>query len=758
MTANAGSGARAPTWLLTTADGAPLRVRHQAIAGKTQSFLHAGALSAADLAVLDAAAGRFDVASDADAALAFAFALAAPRQGHIGVELTRLPERLRGERIRSQTPDGLPLDLTDGWPGDLQRWQRTLSEHSEVGSPEADANKPFIFQRRLGTDTGGDGLLMTNRMWRQQRLLADALLALATSKPAWVPPADGLAADLDTIYGPENPDTSEARAAASAVARGCLTVITGGPGTGKTWGLKRVLTILLQAAQREGVELAIELAAPTGKAAVRMAEAMAEGVSMPGVSTLVVDRLAQLQPRTVHKLLGVLPHMPHAFAHGKRKRLAADLVVVDEASMIDLVMMRHLVEAIADGKRLILLGDRDQLASVDAGTVLADIVRGAMPRSQQATQAIGAAPQAFADRIVRLTRSHRFKQAASVACVAEGLQISSATTLDDAVALLCGEPATQPAWRDRLDQDPHESADRPARLVWLTATAPSDPPATDALPESVLRELAGPYLDAAVDNLRHGDVRAAGPARYDPQPGYAALLIEHLRANRSLASPALHRELLDALARYRVLTAHRRGPRGVQGLNQWFSQHIHAALAAASTGGRLRKQGAHWLGQPVMITRNSYDVGLRNGDVGLVVAAPAGFDGTLAVAFVAPKTDPSEPEHPRYLPLSRLPEHETALAMTVHKSQGSQFERVGLVLPAATGSPILTRELIYTGITRAQWRVMWAGDRQVLREAVGRDVTRASGLSELLWSISSPKTVITTGDSQRKREIEGHRR
>lgn len=728
-----------PSWLLRTPEGWPLRVHHPALAEDIAPFLEAGALAASDIAVLDAAAARFDLAADPAIALAFAFALAAPRQGHLGADLLSLPERVGGERIRTETAQGEPLDLTDRWPVSLEDWQQAVRQHPEVGSPQQPGDKPFIFQPRARADGRPGGLLMTHRMWRQQQRLAEALIGLTETAPDWTPAGEALPERLDAVYGPEDPGNREARAAAAAVVRGRLTVITGGPGTGKTWGIKRVLAILLQAAAQEGRALSIELAAPTGKAAVRMAEALAEEQRLQGVDAQTLERLVALQPRTLHKLMGVLPHRPHAFRHGKGLRLGADVVVVDEASMIDVVMMRHLVEAIAEGKRLILLGDRDQLASVDAGTVLADVVSGVFAAGGSAHR------PALARAIAHLTTSHRFKQAASVACVAEGLQLRDEAGLSDAVSLLCGEVPARARWQARLAADPHESAQRCARLTWLTPQPPTAVPdpgqkvrsrtIDERLPEEVLEALASPYLDARVDNLRHGP--AGG--EHGPQPGYVALLLDRIAAHRSLLDPAFHHQLLDALDRYRILTPHRRGPRGVAGLNQWLTRRIQDALLAASGGGdpsrgKLRKAGAHWVGRPIIVTQNSYEVGLRNGDVGLVVPRATGEGNSeIVVAFPSVATAGALRPPPRYIPLARLPQHESALAMTVHKSQGSQFERVALVLPAQAASPILTRELIYTGVTRAKWRVDWAGGREVLQQAVRRDVSRASGLDALLW-------------------------
>ena len=734
--------------------GRQVRVSQAALLTKTAPFLLAGVLQASDVAILDAAAERFQLADDPELALAFAFALAAPRQGHQGVELTQLRAWLGGGRYEVKDADGAPIDLLAALPRDLAAWQARVRRHPAVANATPRPTAPFVFQT---TETGGpdartEGMLMTCRMWREQRRLADVLIGMANSAVDWRPSAEELDRRLAEIYDQGDQD-DQARDAARRVAEGRLTVITGGPGTGKTFGIKRVLAILLESAKRAGKDLAIELAAPTGKAAVRMAEAMADAGGLADFSPNTRQTLQGLEPRTLHKLLGVLPHKPQGFRHGKGHRLGADIVVVDEASMIDLQMMRHLVEAIADGKRLVLLGDRDQLASVDAGTVLADLVSGVFVTT--ATDSFG-----LRGRIARLTRSFRFEQAASIACVADDLQSREPARVEAAVALMCGDSPENPAWRAKIDADPRDDVSRPQRIRSLTLLQPraekrpagKTPPEkiTDALSTSILHALLGPYIDPAVDNLQHSN----GQPHPEPQPGYVALLCDRMAAPSrsaagSLTDPVWHEALLDALARYRVLTAHRRGPRGVTGLNTWLATEIRNVLTIGRTGAdgapmtprALEKSGNHWLGQPVMVTRNSYEVNLRNGDIGLVVMhQPAQGPRALWCAFPDPRLKTETRPGVRYVSLARLPDHETALAMTVHKSQGSQFDRIALVLPAESGSPILTRELVYTGITRAKWRVDWVGDRAVLADALRRGVGRASGLGQLLWSEMATNT------------------
>ncbi len=750
----------------------PLRVRHGELAKRLAPFLADGAISAADLAVLDHASGRFDLTSDADMALGMAFALAATRRGHVGADLLALPDQIAADRQHWRAEEDIkPLP----WPTSLPAWQALFEKaandptNTVVGLPIPRPTQPFVFQA-TGVDRNKRkrGIVLTNRMWREQRRLADALRTLATVKSDKFFAVDPVKwrTRLDEVY-PSGPGAEQARKAAECVLQNRLSVITGGPGTGKTWGVKRVLAVLFEAARAAGKELVVELAAPTGKAAVRMGQAMQEREGNDTIADDIFAKLTALKPRTVHKLLGYLPHKPQGFRHGMAQRLAADVVVIDEASMVDVSMMRHLAEAIGDDSRLILLGDRDQLASVGAGTVLSDLVGGAFDGLSGPVDG----------RVIRLNHSFRFDAAARVACVADALQ-KRGDFLPAAVALLCEDESTEAHdadWDAKLRADPAERGRRrPRRIRWL------DRPRKDTaqmslisrdLNVNVLAEIANGYCGATVDNMRR---KKDAPGKLEqPSSGYVHLLAEELarrRKDAQLRDPAFHSCLLDALDSYRVLTAHRRGPRGVAGLNKWLTDDIQgrlrkadltrciaaarAQLDAASTDaarkeaqakidtarGKLIERGKHWLGQPIMVTRNDYDVGLRNGDVGLVVQRVGrGNRSELVVAFPVAHTGQGERPPPRYIPLERLPPHETALAMTVHKSQGSQFDAIALVLPERAGSPILTRELVYTAITRAKWCILWSGTRDVLQEAVKRDVDRVSGLGLLLWDRTWPQ-------------------
>jgi exodeoxyribonuclease V alpha subunit len=539
-------------------------------------------------------------------------------------------------------------------------------------------------------------------MYVEQQRVATALMARAACEVPEVARITDLDATLARLFpsgaGSDGPDGEAARAVRLAATQR-LALIVGGPGTGKTFSVTRLLAALM-----EGRTLSVALAAPTGKAAARMREAIREAIDataqpMLDVSDDVRARLQSLPATTLHRLVGVRPN--GTVRHTAANPIPAQLVIVDEVSMVDLTMMRRLLEAVHPDARLVLLGDRDQLASVEAGCVLADLVPPAgREASGLTTAAAHRAP--LAANTQTFTRSRRFESAPDIALIAACLQ-SYATQHPDiprddpaaahalAIEVFSGarhaSQETQPDWRiERL-----AAPDRSDRVAKPTAQQ--------------LTRLAAPYLE-----------------------GYAATLIAALGDGPQVDDPQWQRELLAVFDRYRVLAVHRRGPLGVQQLEQALAKRIRDAIDAGR-GDRAHRRSidlgeGHWVGRPVLITENAYDVGLMNGDVGIVLPLADG------AAAVFPHETPGEV---RRVALSRLPPHEGALAMTVHKSQGSQFDHVALVL-AGRDSPIQTRELVYTGVTRAKQRLSWLGDLDELRIALARQVRRECGLPELIAS------------------------
>ena len=662
---------------------------------RAQPFIDAGVLASADVHAIALTAPRFGE-DDVERMLGLAFAARAPRVSHPGVDLASVPRH-----IDVEDGDHLP------WPDDMAAWAARTLASPMVGGPDDDL-KPFVRQPRSSAPDAP--LLLTRRMFVEQRRVAAALMARAGREV----PESARIADLDAMLArlfptggqsTDGPDGEAARAVRLAATKR-LALIVGGPGTGKTFSVTRLLAALLDGDR----ELSVALAAPTGKAAARMREAIREATDTKAQPLLDVPdevraRLQALPATTLHRLVGMRPD--GSARHTVDNPIPAQLVIVDEVSMVDLTLMRRLLEAVHPEARLVLLGDRDQLASVEAGCVLADLVPSSGHRDGGTTgDAVAAAAGPLAGNTQTFTRSRRFESAPDIALIAACLQ-SYATrhpdlppddphaALERVLEVFAG---TRHASQETEPDLRIERLGRPARAGVLTRPT-----------ETQLAQLAGPYLG-----------------------GYAAMLAAALGDATPLEDPRWQRRLLAAFDRYRVLAVHRRGPLGVQQLEQALAQRVRAALEVGR-GERTGRRGidlgeGHWIGRPILITENAYDVGLMNGDVGIVLDLA---DGPAAVF---PHEDP---DSVRVVALSRLPPHEGALAMTVHKSQGSQFEHVALVL-AGRDSPIQTRELVYTGVTRAKQRLSWLGDIDELRTALARQVRRESGLPELIEAAFPP--------------------
>lgn len=460
--------------------------------------------------------------------------------------------------------------------------------------------------------------------------LAARLAARLGRRP---PPVDQALLEQDLARLFPDADSRDQRAAAATAARSWTSVVTGGPGTGKTTTVARLLTALdaQHAAAHadggaEGVRpLAVGLAAPTGKAAARLRASLVEASRATMLTERERERLASLRPVTLHRLLGPRPDHRTAFTHHRGQRLPYDVVVVDETSMVSLLMMERLVQAVADGCRLILVGDAEQLASVEAGAVLRDVIDGL----EDVTARLGEVP------VTRLRRGFRFSGAIG----------------DLAEAIVRGDVESALAV---LDAD-----DAAVRLV--------DPD----LREDVVLDVAGHQAHEVARAAARGDVPAAE----------------------------------EALSRHRLLCAHREGPVGVAHWNERLERRVRAFHDPARPW---------FVGRPVLMTRNDAGLGVNNGDVGVTVEV----DGRLVVAF----------ETGRRVAAARLASAQSAFAATVHRSQGSEFDHVTLLLPEAD-SPIATRELLYTAVTRARERLTLVGTREDVAAAIERRTARASGVA-----------------------------
>lgn len=617
---------------------------------------------------LEFAALMLELASEADSATRTALALAAALtgqhmlDGHVCVDLAQVAGTLV---LGTQAP------ALEDW---LVRLSATpvvakVDRHSTPGS----GARPLILE---------GSRLYLQRYWRYERELAQRLRARA-AMPLMDVDRAALIAGLDRWFGPlAEPCAAldRQRLAAALVVLRPLAVISGGPGTGKTSTIARILALLvdLHAPPTHPTRpLRIALVAPTGKAAARLQESIraAKASLAPlGLSAEMAARIPDAAS-TVHRLLQPLP-AGVSFRFNTSNRLPIDCLILDEASMVDLALMAKLLAALPDSARLILLGDHDQLASVEAGAVLASLCARQDGYSGELCAALhglvgplsgpsfasanGRERSPLGDSLVLLTHSYRFRASGGIGRLARHIVQGEA----DAALALCEDCA-----------DVKISALR-------TAAA---------------NETMGDFIATLLD-------------------GYRAYL-DALKRNTPID------ELFAALARFRVLCAHRYGAFGAETLNR----RIEAAMRVELSIEPSRGERHEWYpGRAVLVTRNDYSLRLFNGDVGIVLAdIEAG--GALRVFFEQPNGAV------RRVSPARLAYVEPVFAMTVHKSQGSEFEAVALVLPEAS-SPIVTRELLYTAITRAARRVEIWSTREVLVAGIANKQQRASGLAELLWS------------------------
>ncbi|MBU5635179.1 exodeoxyribonuclease V subunit alpha [Geomonas sp. Red69] len=531
-------------------------------------------------------------------------------------------------------------------------WCDRLKASPAVGAPGE--FKPLILDPT--------GRLYLQRYWRYENELAEAILNRGEPAPF---DREQLRQGLARLFPPTQGETDWQRLAALAAVTRRFCVISGGPGTGKTTTVVKVLSLLLEQAQTAGAgsTLRIALAAPTGKAAARLKESISGGVDKadPAVRELIPEEVF-----TLHRLLGYLKGSS-GFRHNSDNPLPYDVVIVDEASMVSLPLMAKLVCALRQDTRLILLGDRDQLASVEAGAVLGDMcdtggAHGFSPEfAELAADVAGDAVEVqpglgpLGDAVVLLQKSYRFSSAGGIG------RVAALVNAGDAQGALAA--SIDPALAD----------------VSLASLPP-----TAGLAEALAKRITD---------------------------GYRAYLAEE--------TPE---EAFEQFSRFRILCAMRSGPYGVEAINQLVRQRLAQA-------GLIHPHGRWYAGEPVMITRNDYNLGLFNGDVGLIL--PDAENGGELRAFFPSGSGGMR----KVLPL-RLPEYECAFAMTVHKSQGSEFEKVLLVLPDRD-NPVLTRELLYTAITRAKKSVEVLATNDLFLTTVERRVVRRSGLRGRLWGTTA---------------------
>jgi exodeoxyribonuclease V alpha subunit len=662
------------------------------------------------LRTLDAAFARFLRAEvpEAEPLLLLAAALASHQlgRGHVCLDLQAtlddpafalsLPPD--GPQASTDEPPQPPAEVLAGVT--LAQWQAALAAPALVGTETG--NTPLVL---TGTR------LYLRRYWQYEQDVCAGIekrLALAAQLEAAFP-TDVARKALDALFPSRGSAANSSRPAdwqklaCALAARSAFSIVTGGPGTGKTTTVVRLLALLqtLALGAPGARPLRIRLAAPTGKAAARLNESIAGAVErLPFRDLPHGEALRAAIPTvvtTLHRVLGTRPGT-RRFRHDAANPLPIDVLVIDEASMVDLEMMAAVLDALPSGARLILLGDKDQLASVEAGAVLGELCdRAREGHYTEATCAwletatgertdasmLDARGTPLDQAVAMLRRSHRFAAESGIGVLAELVNAGDAVN----VAKI---------WARGYDDL--------ARVACSTADD-------------------GPLRALVVEGIA-GDVGVAH-AGQAPRYGYRHYL-EAMRALRPApgATPEALAQwasaVLKAHGEFQLLCALRRGPWGVDGLNRRVARLLQE-------DGLIEPRGDWYAGRPVLVTHNDYDLGLMNGDIGIAFELPVeeGAPPVLRVAF--PASDGSGGV--KWVSPSRLQGVETVFALTVHKSQGSEFTHAALVLPD-TYSPILTRELVYTGITRARAYLTLAvpEGRSVLDRAVQAKVQRASGL------------------------------
>jgi exodeoxyribonuclease V alpha subunit len=650
-------------------------------------FNAAGVLHPADVHTAVALCGATRC-EEGDVLLAAALAVRGPRVGHVCVDLATVRDTVADVEDDADRLRALP------WPDDVDAWLAALAGAAGLVQVVHDLDAGTASDGALA-DPGAPApltlhgtRLYLDRYWRYEQRLAGALLARAAAPVAGVDLTrcrQGLGRLFGTPAAGRGPDLQRL-AAATAVTRQ-LAVIAGGPGTGKTTTVARVLALLdEQAAAADAPPPRVALVAPTGKAAARLQESLGEALDRPEfvdrVDQAIRDRLATTEASTIHRLLRRHPGNQSRFRHDADDPLPHDVVVVDEASMVSLALMAKLLDALAPTTRLVLVGDPQQLRSVEAGAVLGDIVGPALdglrlgpearatlatatgedlpasgPGAPDDAEVAGRGPAGIGDGIVVLQRVHRFDEASGIARLAAAIQAGDG---DAAVEVLDDPDVADVRWLRREDDADDDTATDLTELRGEVTTV-------------------GRRLQEAADG---GDAAGA----------------------------------LAAVDELRLLCAHRRGPFGVA---TWVP--IVEEWLGVRRG--LRSPGPAWeVGTPVLVSANDHQLRIYNGDVGVVVAT----DDGPRIAF------PRAADDPRLIPPGRLDGLERVHAMTIHKSQGSQFRHAVVVLPSPD-SRILSRELFYTGVTRAQQKVTILGSDAAVRAAVDRVVRRASGLRDRLW-------------------------
>ena len=582
--------------------------------------------------------GRMD---DLSLFLAAASVSRMKRLGHVCLEL---PD-LAGRPLYSGSNIAYP---------DLAAWVDILRESPVVGKPGE--YNPLVFD--------GSSKLYLHRYFEYQARLAAFIRSRILTAESF--DADHVKTNLKRVFGTFSGSHTEMdwqKIACVLSMMNRFLVISGGPGTGKTTTIVNIITLFLSL--HPGWPVKIALAVPTGKAAARLQDAIRQAREKLPLDKSITSRIPETAS-TIHRLLGTRPGAV-GYRYNETNKLDVDMVIVDESSMVDLALLSNLTMALPDHARLILVGDKDQLASVEAGSAFGDIC--AICRIN-----------AFSKPVTRMIEQTTGYQIQKIPAGKEDNRIP-----DCMVQLLQNYRFGAESGIQKISEEINGGRGRDA-----------------------MRLLEDPrYPDIAWESI---------PARQQLKAGLAPPVIEGFRNYLSVNDPVAALQEFEA---FQILCALREGLYGVQTVNRLIEDIL-------GSSGLIRKTESPWYhGRPILITRNDYTLNLYNGDVGICLKDPK--DRELRICF------PDDARGFRAVHPSRIGEHETVYAMTVHKSQGSEFDRILLLLPDRE-SPVLTRELIYTAITRARKQVLIWGDPTVFDAAVQTRVTRISGLPEALLS------------------------
>jgi exodeoxyribonuclease V alpha subunit len=584
--------------------------------------------------------------------LAAACASHALQNGHVCADLALFPEVFPS--------DGPLTERISDYP-DLSIWIESLRKSPVVGA--GNEYRPLILE---------NSRLYLHRYWNYEKELANAIM----KKSVGITTIDStnLETSISELFPAEGPNISgewQKIAAITSLIKN-LSIISGGPGTGKTSTVIKILSLVID--QYKNRPCHVALAAPTGKAAERLCQAL-QNADFMGKRMSLLKNLVIQTPSTIHRLLGVLPNSPY-FKYNSDNPLPYDILVVDEASMIDCALMAKLFSALKPGSKIIVLGDKDQLASVEAGAIMGDICDAYASRHKRTpgfcaeiskiSENYGLLSDknetGLSDCIVELKKNYRFAENSGIGVVSDAIKKGNS---NEAWRILCSNTFS--------DLSLHSL------------------PESEGLPQRLYRNV--------VDNFT--------AYLTEKDPGQALSLFEE----------------------FRVLCTVRKGPFSVGAVNAVIERLLKVT-------GHIRPDSPWYAGRPIMVLSNDYNLNLFNGDIGIVMPAPA-FSNELRAFF------PGEaPGNVRSFLPQRLPAVETIFAMTVHKAQGSQFDHVLLMLPQ-NFSPILSRELLYTGITRAHKSCdIWC-NKEVFIKSVERKISRMSGLRDRLWKIPECSSILT---------------